>query len=87
MLPGVPGTKWDANDLSLKKGRVLINPFCKRSWLNVRFAPKAIELLRRREMSRRAKTRHAKQSAAVRYDKPRSQWERGQRVRQDGQVV
>ena len=35
-------------------GRVLINPCCKRSSLNVRFAPKATELLRRREMTQRA---------------------------------
>ena len=35
--------------------RVLINPVCKRGSLNVRFAPKATELLRRREMTRWAR--------------------------------
>jgi hypothetical protein len=30
-------------------GRVLINSFCQRGWLNVRFGPKATELLHRRE--------------------------------------
>jgi hypothetical protein len=33
-------------------GRVLINWFCNRGSLNVRFAPKATELLRRRELTR-----------------------------------
>ena len=30
---------------------LIINPFCKRSSLNARFAPKATEWLRRREMA------------------------------------
>jgi hypothetical protein len=42
---------------SLELGRVLINPCCKRSSLNVRFAPKATELLRRREMTQRGQWR------------------------------
>jgi hypothetical protein len=39
-------------------GRVLIIRFGKRGSLNVRYAPKATELLRRREMTRRANCRH-----------------------------
>ncbi|MGC1351410.1 MAG: hypothetical protein WA858_16780, partial [Xanthobacteraceae bacterium] len=41
-------------------GRVLINPCCKRSSLNVRFVPEVTELLRRREMTQRAIKRHDK---------------------------
>ena len=39
-------------------GRVPINWFCNRGSLNVRFAPKATELLRRRELTRCANNRH-----------------------------
>jgi hypothetical protein len=45
--------------------RVLINlRFCKGGSLDVRFAPKATELLRRREMSRRANMRRHGQAKA-----------------------
>ena len=36
--------------------------FCKRGSLNARFAPEAIELLRRHEMTRCATSRHAQRS-------------------------
>ena len=41
---------------AMRAMRVLINPFCK-PLADVRFAPKATELLQRREMTRRARSR------------------------------
>ena len=45
-------------------GRVLINPFCK-SLADVRFAPKATELLRGSEMTRSANNGHGDRRSAL----------------------
>jgi hypothetical protein len=48
--------RFDFDAAVAELGRVLIN-FGQRGSLNVRFAPKTTELLRRREMTRRANKR------------------------------